>query len=111
MLGDFLQRQIPGVVGENVVHRAVGAIDVVLVRQLRGRGAREQLVVVGGRKQLQQNEKVSETGHTGGVGDTLHQIHRLGDGVLAAKLDAVLRTLEQRRQGLEFGEHLIAAVE
>ncbi len=29
MFGDFLQRQLAGVVGEDVIHRAVGAIDVV----------------------------------------------------------------------------------
>ncbi|MNL28500.1 hypothetical protein D3C87_1501450 [compost metagenome] len=38
VLGDFLQRQVPGVMGEDVIHRAVGAVDVVFVGQLRGRG-------------------------------------------------------------------------
>ncbi|MNQ68125.1 hypothetical protein D3C85_826710 [compost metagenome] len=69
------------------------------------------MVVVGGREQFQQNEKVPEPGDAGGIGNALHQIHGLADGVLAAKLDAVLRALEQRCQGLEFGEHRIAAVE
>ncbi|MNM27647.1 hypothetical protein D3C81_381430 [compost metagenome] len=111
VLGNFLKRQVAGVVGEDVIHRTVGAIDVVFVRQLRRRRAGQQLVIVGSGEQFQQDKKVPESGYAGGLGNALHQVHRLADGVLAAKLDAVLRPLKQRRQGLEFGEHLIAAVE
>lgn len=47
--------------------------------------------------------------HPMGVFDALHQGQRLGDGLLAAELNAVLCPLQQRREALEFSEDLAAA--
>ena len=48
MVGDFFQRNIPGVVAEDVIDRPVGAIDVVLIGELRGGGAGQQLEIIAG---------------------------------------------------------------
>jgi len=55
--------------------------------------------------------KNAQTSDTARIGNSLHQRHGLADRVFVAKLDAVLRALQQRRQSLEFGKYLVPAVE
>lgn len=111
VLRHFFQRQLSGVVGKDVVHRAVGAVDAVFVGLLWRGDAGEQLVVVTGAQHFQQNEKVPQARHALGLFNALHQGHGLGDGFFAAEFDAVLRTFQQRRQALEFGKRMAALLE
>ncbi|MNQ24786.1 hypothetical protein D3C85_379910 [compost metagenome] len=111
VLGDFFQRNVAGVMTEDVIDGPVGAIDIVFVGQLRGGGAGQQLEIITGGQQLHQDKKVPEAGDALTVGNALHQRHGLADRALAAKFDAVLRALQQGRQGFQFGEHLVATLE
>ncbi len=111
MLGDFLQGQLPGVMGKDIVHGPVGTVDAVLIGHLRRGTAGEHLIVIRGRQQLHQDEKIPQAAHALGIGNALHQDHCLADGALAAELDAIAGPFEQRRDALQFGKYLMSAFE